>query len=290
LLLESRVAAAARGATPMPAPTEDLKAALLGLREVLETWIGSGPLLAAGEAEALPLVPRQAGPALTGNLAPPVNEPPGNQPPSSRPSSLQQSPLAVSVKALPLPYRGAPTTAQSPVAPSISADMPPHDIVKTLLVETEGALARQTLLQTASLPDAGGVRPAHADPATPRWYFELPFATRQGMAIAQFEVAPDGRHASPEGTGPTWRARFSLDVEPMGPIHAQIAVTGNRTAIRLWAERPETTTALRDNAPDLADALRQTDLDPGHVMVRHGSPPRLGGEAAPAGRFLDRAS
>jgi hypothetical protein len=46
---------------------------------------------------------------------------------------------------------------------------------------------------------------------------------------------------------------------------------------------------LRDSAPQLSEALRQAELEPGDVLVRAGSPPRPR-EGAPAGRFLDRAS
>src|SRR5258708_8591682 len=101
----------------------------------------------------------------------------------------------------------------------MSADMPPRDIGKVLLGETNGAIARQTLLQAASLPDHAPPSP-HADTSGPRWLFEVPFATPQGTAVAQFEIARDGRNAPAEGIKPAWRARFSLDVEPIRPVHA----------------------------------------------------------------------
>jgi hypothetical protein len=139
---------------------------------------------------------------------------------------------------------------------------------------------------TASLANGSAVR---NDPSGPRWLFEVPFATPQGPAVAQFEIARDGHNAPAAGTAVAWRARFSLDVEPIGPVHAQIALIGSRAAVTLWAERPETSAKLRDNAPQLADALRQAELEPGDVMVRAGTPPRPR-EPAPSGRFLDRAS
>jgi hypothetical protein len=166
--------------------------------------------------------------------------------------------------------------------------MAPRDIGKVLLGETTGAIARQTLLQAASLPghQAPGV---HTDTSGPRWLFEVPFATPQGTSVAQFEIARDGRHTPADGAKASWRARFSLDVEPIGPVHAQIALTGARAAVTLWAERPATSAQLRDNAPQLADALRQAELDPGDVLVRSGMPPRPR-EAVASGHFLDRAS
>jgi hypothetical protein len=194
----------------------------------------------------------------------------------------------------PPPYRGAPTTAQPVAAPSISPDMAPRDMAKVLLSETDAAVARQTLLQAASLPDhlaanTGSNLNLRVDATGPRWLFEVPFATPQGSTVAQFEIARDGHHAPAEGVKAAWRARFSLDLEPIGPVHAQIALTGSRAAVTLWAERAETSAQLRENAGRLTDALRQAELEPGDVLVRAGPPPRPRDPVA-SGRFLDRAS
>lgn len=259
------------------APPDDLKAALIVLRNVLKTWLAADPKGAASAPAAalktgsLPLDLRSAPP-----LAPEE---------ATRPDELRLPGAA----APPPPYRGAPPAAQPAAAPSISPGMMPHEIGKVLLRETDAALARQTLLQAASLPDQAGASPRVHDTTGPRWNFEVPFATPQGSAVAQFEIARDGHQAPAPGMKPAWRARFSLDVEPIGPVHAQIALTGTRAAVTLWAERPETSARLRDSAPQLSDALRQAELEPGDVLVRAGSPPRPR-EGAPAGRFLDRAS
>jgi hypothetical protein len=60
--------------------------------------------------------------------------------------------------------------------------------------------------------------------------------------------------------------------------------------VTLWAERADTASYIRDNAGALAQALTAEDFAP-DVMVRDGAPPRpREATAAPAGRFLDRAS
>jgi hypothetical protein len=201
--------------------------------------------------------------------------------------------LAPMPPAPPPPYRGAPTAPQPSSAPSISVGADPHEIGARLLAETDGALSRQTLLQAASLPDAATLQAgqvARGDPSGPRWNFEVPFATPQGnTAIAQFEISRDGRSVPAEGIKPVWRARFTLDVEPMGAVHAQVALIGSRTAVTLWAERGDAAAKLRENSSLLSDALKQAELEPGDVLVRDGSPPRPQ-PAKPAGRFLDRAS
>ena len=126
------------------------------------------------------------------------------------------------------------------------------------------------------------------DTTTARWNFEIPLATPQGTAVAQFEIARDARSTAPDEAKVVWRARFTLDMEPMGPVHALIALSGMRTAVTLWAERDASAARLRADAPALAEALALAELEPGDVQVRTGEPPRP--RQAGAGKFLDRAS
>ena len=117
----------------------------------------------------------------------------------------------------------------------------------------------------------------------------MPFATPQGTSIAQFEVSRDGQAAKSDRKPATWRARFSLDVEPMGPVHALVALAGARTSVTLWAERHATAARLNDNAAMLSEALRAAALEPADVLFRVGAPPAVARQAAP-GRFMDRAT
>jgi hypothetical protein len=187
----------------------------------------------------------------------------------------------------PPPFRGALPSAQPVAAPSLAADAPLATTAHHLLGDTDAAIARQTLLQVASLPDRvepGGLR---TDPAMPRWHFEIPFATPQGTAMAQFEIARDGGGNEVEAAKRVWRARFSLNVEPAGPVHALISLSGERTSVRMWAERPATVAQLRAGAAQLGQALTRAELQPGDIVIRDGAPPPSA--PAPAGHFLDRA-
>src|SRR5204863_5437736 len=127
-----------------------------------------------------------------------------------------------------------------------------------------------------------------ADTSGPRWSFEIPFATPQGTAMAQFEISRDGGGTEAvDGAKKVWRARFTLDVEPTGPVHALVALVGDKTSVRMWAERPVTAARLRAGSAELSRALARAELKPGDIVVREGMPPQA--NAAPAGHFLDRA-
>lgn len=192
----------------------------------------------------------------------------------------------------PPPYAGAPTHAQAAAQPGLPPGSSPHAVAQRLLTETGAALARTELLQIASLPEppAPG-RPTEAQGA--RWVFDMPFMTPQGPAAAQFEISRDvdrdGSGSGGEGgpaLGRTWRARFSLDVEPMGPVHAQVALTGDRARVSLWAERPAAMARLRTGEERLGSALREAALEP--EIAFHTGQPRA--PAAAPGQFLDQAT
>jgi hypothetical protein len=188
----------------------------------------------------------------------------------------------------PPPYAGAPTHAQAAAQPGLPAGAGPHAVAQRLLAESGAALARTELLQIASLPEppaAGRPVDEHAQ----RWVFDMPFMTPQGPAAAQFEISRDGGGSGGEGgraMGRTWRARFSLDVEPMGPVHAQVALTGDRARVSLWAERPAAMARLRTGEERLNSALREAALEP--EVAFHTGQPRA--SAAAPGQFLDQAT
>ncbi|MDF0494771.1 flagellar hook-length control protein FliK [Bradyrhizobium yuanmingense] len=188
----------------------------------------------------------------------------------------------------PPPVRGALPAPQSIAAPALAPDAPLAATVHRLLDDTDAAIARQTLLQIASLPDRTDASGHRIDPAAPQWNFEIPFATPQGTAMAQFEISRDGGNESADFAKRAWRARFSLDVEPAGPVHALITLNGDKTFVRMWAERPATAQQLRAGIGELSQALTKAELKPGDIVVRVGTPPPPA--PARAGHFLDRAT
>ncbi|CAL78361.1 conserved hypothetical protein; putative secreted protein [Bradyrhizobium sp. ORS 278] len=187
----------------------------------------------------------------------------------------------------PPPFRGGAPVPQHIATPTLGPNTPLPAIAHRLLDETDQALSRQTLLQVASLPDRPDASSARNDPTLPRWNFEIPFATPQGTAMAQFEITRDGGTQAPDAAKRVWRARFSLDVEPAGPVHALISFNAERTSVRMWAERPATAARLRAGLSELSQALSRAELSPGDLVVQDGAPPAV--LPPKAGHFLDRA-
>jgi hypothetical protein len=203
------------------------------------------------------------------------------------PNDGRNDDVTVHTNTPPPPFRGASPSAQPIASPSIAPGAPLATTVRHLLDDTDAAIARQTLLQVASLPGQADTTTSRLDPAVPRWNFEIPFVTPQGTAVAQFEISRDGTGSETEAAKRAWRARFSLDVEPAGPVHVMVSLSGDRTSVRMWAERPATAEQLQAGASQLSHALTRAELLPGDIVIRVGVPAQSA--AAPAGHFLDRA-
>ncbi len=237
--------------------------------------------------EALQALPQKAGGAVKLALDEHISLAPS--PPANEPQRGPRNDGATTARTSvpPPPFRGALPSAQPVASPSFAPDAPLAAAVHHLLDDTDAAIARQTLLQVASLPDRADIAGPRNDPAAPRWNFEIPFATAAGTAIAQFEISRDGSGGTVEAAKRVWRARFSLDVEPAGPVHALISLSGDKTSVRMWAERPTTAAQLRAGASQLSQALSRAELQLGDIVIRDGAP--LQPNPAPAGHFLDRA-
>jgi hypothetical protein len=157
-----------------------------------------------------------------------------------------------------LPVKGGQTSAQSPAASSLSKDSDATTVGRQLLSDSETALAHQKLLQMASLPEQ--TQTGRTD--STHWMFEIPLSTPSGTAIAQFVIDKDGGGKDEEGKDQetVWRARFSVDVEPLGPVHAGIAIGGEKTWVTLWADRRASLEKLKADTGTLTDALKAEDL------------------------------
>jgi hypothetical protein len=261
LLLEATIAA-----TGAP-PPDDLKAALLELRQTLATALEAASTPPAA-ASAPPTAATQ--PAVGGPNAP-------APPPAPRAEAL---PAHAEPPPSP-PYRDAPLRAQPPAAARLPADAPAPVLVRALLEDVNGALARQVLYQLASLPNPSpGGGPA-------QWMFELPLLTPLGATPTPFEIGRDGgqRSSGGEASEPTWRARFSLDLGDAGPVHARVSLAHGRVRVGLWAEQAQTAAALDAARGVLSADLAAQQFDPAVTVL----PGRPAGAAADPGRFVDKA-
>jgi hypothetical protein len=181
------------------------------------------------------------------------------------------------------PIRGEPPRAPppQPAVPGGGADAGSE--VQTLLGQTDAALSRLKLLQSASQP-AIDVRP---EAATPRneLRFEIPMLLGTQTGILQLLIERDGKHKR-EQRGRGWRMRFAMNFSETGEVGADIAMLGRSASISIWAADPEIADALDAMLPELGPAIQRHGLELTALRVRHGTPRST--SAAP-GQLLDHA-
>ena len=197
--------------------------------------------------------------------------------PQSKPDTAKTAP----------PIRGGGLTAGGGVA--AAADLralSSPDIAQLLLAQTGAALARLRLAQFASLPeDPEGSRTGTAKGGA-EWTFELPFALGEKTTIIQFQLSREpGSHGLESDN--VWRIRFSLDIEPLGPVHAAIVWKHNQVAVTLWAETEDAAQRLRRQTSILNAALDSASLATDKIQV-HAGRPEPGKPVA--GAFVDRVT
>lgn len=214
---------------------------------------------------------------LTNELAPLVQGPAPSGPansPAPRATSTRASP-----NQLEPPVSGGPTAGQPAARPSVDFQTHAEALAQALQREAQGALARVQLSQAASVEKAG---------ETTRWMFEVPIATPDGAGIAQFEISRDGhRTANGAAVEPSWRARFSVNAAPGGPVHADVMLGAGRARVTLMAEDPAARATLEAHQSELAQALAAEQGPDVAVRIVGGAPPR---PEQPPGQLVDRRS
>lgn len=260
-----------------------LKAALVQLEQALGAWGRSLPPLPAAVAADGQFATQQALSSAGLSL------PEGEGDPLLRlghpaADSAAAKGLAIDGKPPP-PHRDAQPHGQRPLAASLGPLMPAQEIASRLIEQTDAALARLELTQLASLPADGEPGTPHLDRTSHALVVEVPIAFGQQTAIAQMRIGEEDRRPG-ETEPPAWVVRFSLDVEPLGPVHALVRLQGESVGVTLWAERAETSARLKEGAPALDAALADAALSVGNISVRGGKPEA--GTAAAAGAFVDR--
>lgn len=207
----------------------------------------------------------------------------GPKPSSASPQPNTASPLPAHTP--PPPPRSGATVPQPPALPAALDMTPVREAGMRLLAETDAALARHTMLQIASLPDDPAA-PRSADNAQ-RLVLDIPLVTPHGTAIVQLRIEREEKRNAKGKKASVWQAMFSIDVEPIGPVHARVAMVGDTANVSLFAEHGDSATALRDNIPLLAAGLAEAAVEPGDILCAKGAPAT---PAAAPGLFVDRAT
>ena len=187
----------------------------------------------------------------------------------------------------PPPINGALPSAQPVMPATIVSHAPVEATLQHLLTDTDGAIARQTLLQVASL-----ARPDRHDRGTARPHgaaLEFRNPVRDAAGHRDGAIRDFARRRRPRGecrqaglAGAVLARRRTGRSDPCAGLAERRADIGADVG-----GAAATAAQLRAGVSQLSQALSRAELQPGDIVVRDGAPAQPA--SAPAGHFLDRA-
>lgn len=186
----------------------------------------------------------------------------------------------------PPPRRGEVGAAQ--VASAAMLPAAADELGEALLERTEAALDRIRLSQYASLDPSQEPRAPRAEAQHKQWNAEIPVLIGRETHVIPFQISRDRRNkgSGREDKETSWRIRFSLAVEPFGPMLAQVTMveTGGEVGsvgVTMWAERPKAAEMLGASVRDLRKSLDEAGVMVDDITCIAGPPPRGDGPRSP---------
>jgi len=132
-----------------------------------------------------------------------------------------------------------------------------------LLRQAEAALARIQLQQLAALPREG-------ERGLLEWLFELPIRRGDELDVWSVRLFAEHRQQGGRQQGRNWSVQLAFNLPGLGPMQAQVQLTGERVSTRFWAEHQETLPLLREHMHELRQALGEAGLDVGELECQAG--------------------
>jgi flagellar hook-length control protein FliK len=134
-----------------------------------------------------------------------------------------------------------------------------NKLLNLLLRQAEGGLARIQLNQLNSLPqeDSGNKLV---------WQFELPL--RHADEFDSFKLRIEREDSHNELAQHRWRITINFDLDPLGPIQAQISLQGEEVSTLFMTELKESAELIDQHLPVLNQAFSQAGLKVGHLAAQ----------------------
>lgn len=159
--------------------------------------------------------------------------------------------------------------AQPRARPSVKDGDLADALVRTLLAQVRGALARVTLHQLSS-------HSQRQDSATPTSLsFEIPFLHQQQIEVFQFRIdeeTPPQDNAGGKPLAKRWVVQMGFDIDGLGPMFCQLSLTGNAMAVQFWAAWEQTLNSTRAHFGFLEKSLQDMGIRVEKIQAQLGMP------------------
>ena len=160
----------------------------------------------------------------------------------------------------PPPFPGATPAPQAAVQATIDMVNRIGNLHTDLLRQAEVALARIQLHQLAS-------QPRDAERGLLEWLLELPVRRSDDIDLWSMRIAREPHEsATPEHESQhSWSVQLAFDLPGLGPVQAQITLTGEQVSTRFWTGKEDTLPLFREHLQDLQHMLDSVGLEVGNL-------------------------
>jgi len=172
--------------------------------------------------------------------------------------------------ALALPLRGSIPVPQPALQSRLDLLNRVVDFRTDLLHQAEAVLARIQLHQLAALPREG-------ERGLLEWLLEVPIRRGEDIDLWSMRVYTEQRQPQHETRqqAPNWSIQLAFDLPGLGPMQAQVQLTGEQVSTRFWVEQQDTLPLLREHMHELHQALSEAGLDVGQLECQPGPRPAV---------------
>jgi len=179
-----------------------------------------------------------------------------------------QAQAALLTGSLPPPFRGAAPLPQPALQASLDLLNRLGNLRTDLLQQSEAALARLQLSQLAALPREG-------ERGLLEWLFELPVRRGDDIDLWALRVfrEPQEQAKGSHPPSPCWSVQLAFDLPGLGPMQAQVRLSGEQVSTRFWAQQADTLPVIREHLHELRRALTDAGIEVGDLDCQAGIMP-----------------
>jgi hypothetical protein len=166
--------------------------------------------------------------------------------------------LRSQIEELIVPEQRAITAENRPQSSPLDAGI--SKLLNQLLRQTEGSLARIQLNQLSSMPAEEGTRQV--------WQFDIPVKHPEGFDSFQLRIEREQSHSEKKDARHRWRLSLNFDLDPLGPVQAQITLLGEQVSALFLTERKESADLIERQLTSLEQAFARAGLKVGHLAAK----------------------
>ncbi len=131
----------------------------------------------------------------------------------------------------------------------------------------ESAIAKLQLNQSQAI--------ITAEQSSPIWVIDLPIVDEQHENMLELKIRHEEAESQQDSRTRKWTVTLSFDIAPLGKIHVQLKLLGEKLSSSIWAEQILTNNLIRQHLSYLEKRLQQSGLNVvtinQHPVIQQGS-------------------